>query len=823
MTVSLASISNKVSPGNRQIGGSLAPVYRAGVDRRGVATVPRRCSWRTQGAAPGRVESRFTCLGHASAVARGAALPRRVAVAPARRRARASRSHATLIAGLEQRHLDLIGLGLVAAGVYLGCVLYVGWDGGPVGEWLKSALENVAGRIAYVVPLALAGWGMALVMRPFVAAPGALNAGAVLLLASLLLAFAAADRRAGARPSRPPRLLRAALLHRPRGGCRRGPLLGGDDALPAARGPDPGRPDVRQRPAAADRDHGREPAVRRRAGRAHRRRRHPRAGEDGALWRQGLEGVDPAARRSRSRAPARPSRSPTEIAGRRAGDGGDARPRVRPMTSDARVGRRRRSRLPTAGSSPTRSRRRTRPTARPTRSAPETRRDEQPAATSPRWATGEARSPSPTRSTTRCPPPKLLQRGKGDPGPGHAGPRGRRQGAAGGAPPLRRRGEAARGGQRPSREPLRAPARARAPRSPRSPSFATTSPTRSPPPTSASWRRSPARRRSAWRCPNQRRRLVRLGDIYDGRPKGSSPLAVWLGKDVSGQAVWADLAPMPHALVAGTTGSGKSGCINAMLCSVLLHASPNEARLVLVDPKRVELNHYERLPHLLTPVVTNPRLAANVLANLIGEMESRYARHGRGEGAQPGRAQPGPSQGRRGAAAAHPLRDRRAGRPDDGRARGGRGLDHPAGAEVAGRRHPPGAGDPATVDRRDHGDDQGQHPGPDRVLGRLAGRLPRDPRPGRRRDPARPGRHAVSAGRDLEAAAPPGGVRDRGRDRPPGRPLGAPGRARVRRGAARGRARGRATSATTSCRRTTTTCSTRRRGSWSRARPRPSR
>jgi len=125
--------------------------------------------------------------------------------------------------------------------------------------------------------------------------------------------------------------------------------------------------------------------------------------------------------------------------------------------------------------------------------------------------------------------------------------------------------------------------------------------------------------------PNQRRRLVRLGDFYDGRPKGSSPLAVWLGKDVSGQAVWTDLALMPHALVAGTTGSGKSGSINAMLCSVLLHASPNEARLVLVDPKRVELNHYERLPHLLPPVVTNPRLASNVLANLIGEMESRYA------------------------------------------------------------------------------------------------------------------------------------------------------------------------------------------------------
>ena len=124
--------------------------------------------------------------------------------------------------------------------------------------------------------------------------------------------------------------------------------------------------------------------------------------------------------------------------------------------------------------------------------------------------------------------------------------------------------------------------------------------------------------------PNQRRRLVRLGDIY-GRPRGTSPLLSWLGKDVSGQAVSADLALMPHVLVAGTTGSGKSGCINAILTSILMHSSPNEVRMVLVDPKRVELNHYERLPHLLTPVVTNPRLAANVLANLIGEMESRYS------------------------------------------------------------------------------------------------------------------------------------------------------------------------------------------------------
>jgi S-DNA-T family DNA segregation ATPase FtsK/SpoIIIE len=124
--------------------------------------------------------------------------------------------------------------------------------------------------------------------------------------------------------------------------------------------------------------------------------------------------------------------------------------------------------------------------------------------------------------------------------------------------------------------------------------------------------------------PNARRRMVRLGDIYAGRPEKTSPLVAWLGKGIDGNAVWTDIAKMPHVLVAGTTGSGKSGCVNAILSSILMQASPNEVRLVLVDPKQVELNHYENVPHLLTPVVTSPRLAANVLSNLIGEMESRY-------------------------------------------------------------------------------------------------------------------------------------------------------------------------------------------------------
>jgi S-DNA-T family DNA segregation ATPase FtsK/SpoIIIE len=132
--------------------------------------------------------------------------------------------------------------------------------------------------------------------------------------------------------------------------------------------------------------------------------------------------------------------------------------------------------------------------------------------------------------------------------------------------------------------------------------------------------------------PNQSHRMVFLGDIFtrkltNGGPKaggGHSPLVAWLGKDIAGKAVWTDLARMPHILVAGTTGSGKSGCINAMLSSILLRASPNDVRMVLVDPKRVELNYYEDIPHLLTPVVTVPRMAANVLNNLLVEMESRY-------------------------------------------------------------------------------------------------------------------------------------------------------------------------------------------------------
>jgi S-DNA-T family DNA segregation ATPase FtsK/SpoIIIE len=126
--------------------------------------------------------------------------------------------------------------------------------------------------------------------------------------------------------------------------------------------------------------------------------------------------------------------------------------------------------------------------------------------------------------------------------------------------------------------------------------------------------------------PNLSPNLVTLGDVFDDVPGGASPLSVWLGKDISGNAVWTDLARMPHLLIAGTTGSGKSGCVNTMLTSILLRSTPDDVRFILIDPKRIELSYYERIPHLLTPVVSSPKEASAVLTNVVAEMERRYER-----------------------------------------------------------------------------------------------------------------------------------------------------------------------------------------------------
>jgi S-DNA-T family DNA segregation ATPase FtsK/SpoIIIE len=118
--------------------------------------------------------------------------------------------------------------------------------------------------------------------------------------------------------------------------------------------------------------------------------------------------------------------------------------------------------------------------------------------------------------------------------------------------------------------------------------------------------------------------MVTLGDLFRDFPDNAGPLMSWLGIDIGGSAVYLDLARMPHILIAGSTGTGKSVCLNAILASILLRATPDDLRMILIDPKKVELNHYEGIPHLLTPVVTNMKNASAVLANVVREMESRY-------------------------------------------------------------------------------------------------------------------------------------------------------------------------------------------------------
>jgi DNA segregation ATPase FtsK/SpoIIIE, S-DNA-T family len=505
--------------------------------------------------------------------------------------------------GLEQRHFDVIGLGLVAAGVYLAFVLYAGWDGGRVGGWLEGVLSDAFGRVAYVVPIALVAWGGALIARPLLRAPSAFNAGGILVLAGLLLAFAA--QTAGLGPERPVRhdyfeprfftehggatgeaLYWATTTLFQRLGAQiiavlmlvSGALLITGTTITGLLG---GAGQVARRATVGTREIARTV-----------RTQHPSE----PVW--GDPATDEIAITRQT--PTEPLvTEPLE----RDGDG-EWEPDDDPANAEAAVAD---------------------PEAEDAAAVPEGGVEaEVEVAQTPM---GNARTGGYTASDEinyRLPATKLLEKGKADPGPDT---RDREAVSKALLEALRHFGIEARllgivSGPHVSRYELQlAPgtkvAKVAQLKDDLAYALASTDIRILAP--------IPGKKAVGVEVPNQRRRLVRLGDIYEGRPQGSSPLVAWLGKDVAGHAIHTDLALMPHTIVAGTTGSGKSGCINAILCSLLMHASPNEVRLVLVDPKRVELNHYERLPHLLTPVVINPRLAANVLANLIGEMESRYA------------------------------------------------------------------------------------------------------------------------------------------------------------------------------------------------------
>jgi S-DNA-T family DNA segregation ATPase FtsK/SpoIIIE len=543
--------------------------------------------------------------------------PARSRTSAARRpAARQRRDPRELVEGLDQRHFDVIGLALVAAGVYLAFVLYLGWDGGRVGGWLADGLENAFGRVAYVVPLALAAWGGSLVARPLLRAPTALNAGGVLILGALLLAFAA--ETAGLGPDRPQRhdffqqrfmvehggavgeaIYWAATNLFQRLGAHILALLMFVSGVLLLTGTT-----VAQVVGATGSAVRRAGTGTREVARTVRAQRGQ--GPDDA-W-----GDAPGDEIAVTRAdPTEPITSELEdeaetVAITRADEDWEPESMERPdpdefayeaeAEADGPV-------QPDIADEP----------------------DEADLGTTPMGNNRERHGVTASDEIEyKFPPLKALEKGKADPGPDM---RDREATAAALLESLRHFGVEARllgtvSGPHVSRYELQlAPGtkvgKVAQLKDDLAYALASTDIRILAP--------IPGKKAVGVEVPNSRRRLVRLGDIAHDRPKSASPLLSWLGKDVSGQAVSADLALMPHVLVAGTTGSGKSGCINAILTSILMHSSPNEVRLVLVDPKRVELNHYERLPHLLTPVVTNPRLAANVLANLIVEMESRYA------------------------------------------------------------------------------------------------------------------------------------------------------------------------------------------------------
>ena len=238
-------------------------------------------------------------------------------------------------------------------------------------------------------------------------------------------------------------------------------------------------------------------------------------------------------------------------------------------------------------------------------------------------------------------------------------------------------------------------------------------------------------------------------------------MTICLGKDINGRIKVAALESMPHLLIAGSTGSGKSVMLNSLIMSILYKATPDEVRMILVDPKRLEMGLYEGIPHLLTPVITDAKKATNALRNAVLEMERRLkqlASQGvrnidqynrkvrqlqhRSRAACLNEQDPTDNSG---AAALHPDHHRRVGRPDDAGARQRGRIRHAPGADGARRRHAPGAGHPAAQRGCHHRTDQSQFPVAHQLPRGHARGFPHRARCHGRRTPARQRRHAVPA------------------------------------------------------------------------------
>jgi S-DNA-T family DNA segregation ATPase FtsK/SpoIIIE len=299
--------------------------------------------------------------------------------------------------------------------------------------------------------------------------------------------------------------------------------------------------------------------------------------------------------------------------------------------------------------------------------------------------------------------------------------------------------------------------------------------------------RMPGKSTVGIQVPNHDRETIWLRDVVECESfaQSKSRLAIALGKDISGRIVTGDLASMPHVLIAGSTGSGKSVAINAMIMSVLFKSTPEQVRMILVDPKRVELGMYEGIPHLFTPIITEAKLAANALRNAVREMERRLkllaANHVRNID-QFNKLFDNGSEYLFEDVNQEPLPyiiiiiDELA----DLMMLDRRRVHHASRADGTRCWHPPRARNAAAQCRRDHRPHQGERSYAHELPPRHQDRLAHHHRQQRRGEPAGPWRHALPPSRNIAATASPCSVRNGEGNRSSGRVLEGAGRSRVR-------------------------------------------